>query len=76
MTETARVIDFQQARARRVARANEPWLSKREIAAHFGVSVRTITRWMQDGMPYRKRYEQAHPRFQISRCEEWMEAGR
>jgi transposase len=46
MTETARVIDFQQARARRVARANEPWLSKREIAAHFGVSVRTITRWM------------------------------
>ena len=31
---------------------SEPWLSKRQAAAHLGVSVRTIERWHHDGLPH------------------------
>jgi excisionase family DNA binding protein len=48
------------------------WLSKAEIAAHFGVSTRTITRWMSErGMPFQRPWRGAHPRFRIADCERW-----
>jgi excisionase family DNA binding protein len=74
MTASAQVIDFQQARARRVARANEPWVGKPEIAAHLGVSLRTVERWMAErGLPFRKRFEHGVVRFRVSEVDEWME---
>lgn len=27
----------------------EPWRSKRTVAAHYEISVRTVERWIQDG---------------------------
>ena len=73
MSETAQVIDFQQARARRTARATEPWVSKADVARHLGVSTRTVNRLMQRGLPYRRRFEHSFPRFQLGAVEEWME---
>ena len=73
MSETAQVIDFQQARARRTARASEPWVDKRTVARHLGVSPRTVNRYMDRGMPFRRRFEHSFPRFQLGAVEEWME---
>ena len=73
MADVAQVIDFQQARSRRLARASEPWIGKAEVAAHLGVSPRTVNRYMRAGMPYRRRFEHSFPRFQISAVEDWME---
>lgn len=33
--------------------AAEPWLSKAEVAGHYGVSIRTVERWMFAGCPSR-----------------------
>lgn len=37
----------------RVARYQEPLLGKKHIAAALGVSVRTVDRWLDDGLPTR-----------------------
>jgi predicted DNA-binding transcriptional regulator AlpA len=74
MSEPAVVIDLGAARARRVARAQEPWVSKREIAAHCGVGVRTIERWVAErGFPQHKRWEHGVARYRVSEADEWME---
>ena len=39
------VIDLQQARE---ARIPEPWVGKKELARHMGVSPRTVERWLSD----------------------------
>lgn len=30
---------------------NGRWVSKQELAAHLGISTRTIDRWVESGMP-------------------------
>lgn len=48
-------------------------MTKREIAAHFKVTERTITRWMRRGLPYDKPFEGGSVRFNLARCVEWFE---
>ncbi|MFT3745456.1 MAG: hypothetical protein QM785_14335 [Pyrinomonadaceae bacterium] len=48
--------------------APERILNKRELAADQKTSVATVTRWMQQGMPYLKG---GHPRFRLSEVEAW-----
>ena len=69
---TARVIDFQAARA---ARQPEPWVGKRAVAEHFGVTPRTVNRWMSAGMPYARKYPNAPCRFKLSEVERWYREG-
>lgn len=55
----------------------EPPLTKKEIAAHFKVHERTITRWMRDrGMPYSKPFEGGSVRFDCEPCEAWFRGER
>lgn len=66
MNEPAQVIPFPLHRV-----ANEPWCSKREIAAHFKVVPRTIDRWVADGMPYLPK--PGGKLFRRRECERWLE---
>lgn len=52
------------------------WMSKKEIAAHRGISTSTIERLMKTGLPYTKRFPQSHPRFWPPAVDEWMDAPR
>lgn len=65
------VVELAAVRAQR--RGQEPPMTKREIAAHFKVTERTITRWMRRGMPYDKPFEGGSVRFNLARCVEWFE---
>lgn len=47
-------------------------MTKAEVAAHYKVSVRTVTRWMAAGLPYDKPYEGGSVRFRMSECEGWF----
>lgn len=73
MSGLAQVVDFEQARAKRTARKDEPWVDKAAIARHLGCSRRTVSRYMQAGLPFRRRFEHSHPRFQVGAVDEWME---
>jgi hypothetical protein len=45
-------IDFV---TRQAIRENaEPWLSKKQAAAHLGVTVRCITNWQRHGLPFHR----------------------
>jgi hypothetical protein len=48
----------------------ERYCSKREIAAHYGLSLRTIERWQFDGCP--SRLIGGVRRFLISEVELWL----
>ena len=69
---TARVIDFQAARA---ARQPEPWVSKATVARHFGVTPRTVDRWRKAGMPWMRRYPNSPVKFKLSEVERWYREG-
>ena len=47
------------------------WLSKRDIAAHFGCSIRSIEYAVAAGLPHAIIF--GRPKFQIPACEEWLE---
>lgn len=64
------LVDLSVARERRAVRT-EARSTKTEIAGHFAVSVRTVSRWMNEGMPYDKPYEGGVPRFVLRECEAW-----
>lgn len=49
---------------------SEPWLSKRQIAAHFGFSTRWVELRVRKGMP--SQLIGGHRRFRISECEAWI----
>jgi predicted DNA-binding transcriptional regulator AlpA len=67
-----KVVSINDARRRREQKAERP-VTKAEIAEHFKVSTRTISRWMaDDAMPYEKRFEGGVPRFYVSECEDWF----
>ena len=45
----------------------DPWLTKQQVAEALQFHPRTIERWMQDGLPYRR--FGGHPRFRMSQIE-------
>lgn len=54
---------------------HEPWLSKKQIAAHFGRTTRWVEMRMAEGMPHRKDGEsrEARTMFRMSDVEAWMD---
>lgn len=69
----AEVVVLEEFRSRRRSVADEAWVSKRSVAEHFGVSTKTIERWMKRGLPYDKPYaDRGLVRFKLSRCEAWF----
>jgi len=63
------VVDLSAERAKRQP---EPWLSKREIAEHLGVSIRTVQRYMAAGMPFHRAYPTSPVRMKVSEVDSWM----
>lgn len=52
----------------------EPWVSKKQLAGHFGYSIRWVELRVREGMPSQMIGGQR--RFRISECESWvMERG-
>jgi hypothetical protein len=49
---------------------SEPWVSKRQIAAHFGFSTRWVELRVREGMP--SQLFGGHRRFRVSECEAWV----
>lgn len=49
----------------------QPLHTRREVAKHFKVAPRTITRWMARGMPFVRPYENGSLRFNLAECESW-----
>jgi excisionase family DNA binding protein len=47
-------------------------LSKADVARRYGVSVRTVSRWMQRGCPYRKPYAGGSVRFRAAEVDAWL----
>ena len=68
------LVQLQEVRGRRGR--DVPWKSKRDVAAHFGVHVGTIDRWMKKGLPYHKPFEGGSVRFEIADCDDWFRGGR
>lgn len=52
----------------------EPWISKAEVAAHFGRTPRWVELRMREGLPHRKdgAHRLARVRFRLSEVEAWM----
>lgn len=69
------VLELTGGRPRRGPRT-EPVVTKREIAARYRVSERTITRWMGKGMPYDKPFEGGLVRYSERECDDWIARGR
>lgn len=59
----------------RTRAGSEPRLTKRQVAAHYKVSERTIERWMLAGMPYDRPPVGRVVRFRLSEVEAWLEGG-
>lgn len=49
----------------------EPWMSKRQVAAHYGYSTRWVELRVREGMPSHSRGGQR--RFLLSEIEDWFE---
>lgn len=49
----------------------EPWLDKRQLADHLGMSVSWVEKQMQKGMPFERMGNR--PRFKVSVVEQWLE---
>lgn len=49
---------------------SEPWLSKRQVAGHFGYSTRWVELRVKDGMP--SQMIGGHRKFRLSECELWL----
>jgi len=50
----------------------EPWLSKQQVADHYGRSTRWIELWMREGLP--SRMLGGRRAFLLSIVDAWMEA--
>ena len=54
----------------------EPYKNKQQIAAHFGVSIRTVERWMTSGCPVLRLGGEGlgkRPRFRLSDVSAWID---
>jgi len=49
---------------------SEPWLSKKQIAAHFGFSTRWVEMRVREGMP--SQMIGGHRKFRVIECEQWL----
>ena len=49
----------------------EPWLCKRELAAHLSCSVRSVEYALAEGMPHALIF--GRPKFHASEVEAWLE---
>jgi hypothetical protein len=70
VSATAQVIAFP------TRHTSEPWVSKRQLANHWGVSTKTVERRVVEGMPSRPPAESPTNRrmFRISECDNWLKA--
>jgi predicted DNA-binding transcriptional regulator AlpA len=69
------VVDLFGGRRRR-RRSEEPRVTKAVVAEHFGVSEKTIERYMRPGrgrrpLPHEKPFERGAVRFVLSEVEAW-----
>lgn len=69
----ASLSDARERRASRLAREHEQLVSKKQLAEHFAVSVRTVERWVEKGCPVAQRLwgGSGAPRFHVSAVIEW-----
>lgn len=62
---------------------DKPMLSRTQLAARIGVSIRTVGRWLQDGCPYvnvgtnagrfrHSRNKRRCPRFDLAQVKAWL----
>lgn len=65
----APVVSLEAFRARRPREVEEPWVSKQQIARHFGVTPTCIDLWSRKGLPYE--YVGGRRRFKVSACDAW-----
>jgi excisionase family DNA binding protein len=68
----AQLASIAERVAELVSTAPEKWLSQKELAEHFGCSIRTVSTWQKAGMPCLR--VGSHPRFKASECEAWLTA--
>ena len=78
------VVELDSARERRVERLRreaEPWVSKKALAGHLGVTTRTVELWMRDDrylrggrhLPFRQLWGPGSAvSFRVSDVEEWL----
>lgn len=71
MDGQAKVVSLAPAREARGGFTGEGWVRKPQVAEHFSVSVRTVERWVEDGMPKWPLSHTLHL-YQLSRCEAWL----
>jgi predicted DNA-binding transcriptional regulator AlpA len=80
MSQLAAVIDLSHERKRR-DRMQDPWVTKKVVADHLGVTERTIERWQSDLrysrgggklLPHRKLYA-CSVRYRLSEVDAWLE---
>lgn len=69
MSARAEVVELD--RVRQVRHGSEPWLTKAQIAAHCGYSVRWVELRVRDGLPCRR--WGGRLRFQRSAVEAWLD---
>lgn len=48
----------------------EPWVSKRTVADHYGFTTRTVTKWVTHGCP--SRLLSNTRRFRLSEVDAWL----
>lgn len=65
------VVELAVVREQQVRAQARP-ITKAQVAEHFSVSVRTVTRWMNTGLPYSKPYDGGSPRFNLRDCQDWF----
>jgi hypothetical protein len=77
--EMARVIPLYAARSAQrelpalVQLARHPW-HKADVARELGVSIRTVSRYMQQGLPYVKPWPECPPGFAPLKVQAWRAA--
>jgi hypothetical protein len=66
------VEEIAKRAAELVQQEPERWLSQKELAAHFGCSIRTVSNYHRAGMPHIM--VGSHPRYRASECEAFLTA--
>lgn len=74
-SEGGMVVSFPTRVDRQTGERLEPWVSKEECARHFGVTTRTVERWLKDGCPKLRtgKRQNSRVRFQLTVVEAWLE---
>lgn len=48
---------------------DDDWMTRREVAAHFKIGLRTVGRWLGDGLPHTKFGDAPNAAVRIRRCD-------